>query len=38
LAIVVANPNLGNISVNSVEQLKKVSLFNAIGLTNHKIG
>ena len=38
LAIVVANPNLGNISVNSVEQLKKVSLFNAISLMNHKIG
>ncbi|AMT97243.1 MULTISPECIES: TM0106 family RecB-like putative nuclease [Psychrobacter] len=30
LAIVVANPNLGNTSVNSVEQLRKVNLFNAV--------
>ncbi len=30
LAIVVANPNLGNTSVNSVEQLKKVNLFSAV--------
>jgi len=30
LAIVVANPNLGNTSVNSVEQLKKVNLFGAV--------
>ena len=38
LAIVVTNPNLSNISVNSVEQLKKASLFGAIiymdGLNN----
>ncbi len=37
-AIVVASPNLVNTSVNSVEQLKKVSLFGAIGFMSHKTG
>lgn len=37
LAVVVANSNLGNMSVNNVEQLKKVSLFNAMSLMNDRI-
>ena len=37
LAVVVANSKLGNVSVNSVEQLKKVSLFNAMSLMNDRI-
>lgn len=37
LAVVVSNSNLGNMSVNNVEQLKKVSLFNAMSLMNDRI-
>ncbi|ABE74716.1 TM0106 family RecB-like putative nuclease [Psychrobacter cryohalolentis] len=37
LAVVVANSNLGNMSVNNVEQLKKVNLFNAMNLMNDRI-
>lgn len=37
LAVVVANSNLGNMSVNNVEQLKKVNLFNAMSLMNDRI-
>ena len=37
LAVVVANSNLGNMPVNNIEQLKKVSLFNAMSLMNDRI-
>ena len=37
LAVVVANSNLGNMPVNNIEQLKKVSLFNAMSLINDRI-
>ncbi|MGO2302681.1 TM0106 family RecB-like putative nuclease [Psychrobacter sp. AOP7-D1-15] len=37
LAVVVANSNLRNMSVNNVEQLKKVNLFNAMSLMNDRI-